>query len=708
MPQPVTRLAIAGLLAGALVLALVEPTGAQRPQDRRQPPPPPSPALAATQPQPSPPEVLRDPAAFPEGARSPRNANYSIDAALDVAARTITGREVITWRNITAAATSEIRLHLYWNAWKNTRSTFLREAHLAANRGDVRQRPLEDFSHTTVSALRLLGAGAAPPVDLTGQLHFVQPDDGNADDQTVARVPLPIEVRPGDTVNLEVEWTARVPRTFARTGTVGRYYFLAQWFPKVGVLENTGWNAHQFHASTEFFSDFGNYDVRLRVPSGWVLGATGVEQSRTDHGDGTTTHRYVQDDVHDFAWTTSPDYVERTARFEHATLPATDMRLLVQPEHLHLADRYLASTRAALRYYGEWFGPYPYGHITVIDPAWQSGSGGMEYPTLFTGGTRWLAPPGVSSPEGVTVHEAGHQFWYGIVASNEFEHAWMDEGFNTYSTGRVLDEFMPERYLGLRFFGGFVPWVVRDVRLTRENDGNGPGNYRRSAEADVPAWASWRYWPATASGITYSKTAVWLNTLERMLGWTTMQRVMSTYFERWKFRHPRPQDFFAVANQVSGQDLTWFFDQVHRRADEFDYAVQHLATEEETVRGLVDRDGKRVAVGSEPLGKVFETTVVVRREGEGLFPVDVLVRFEDGSTARERWNGVDRWKLFRFERASRAVSAEVDPDRILLLDVDVANNSRTLDAKGDVAAMKWSMRWLVWLQDVLLTYGFFV
>jgi hypothetical protein len=284
----------------------------------------------------------------------------------------------------------------------------------------------------------------------------------------------------------------------------------------------------------------------------------------------------------------------------------------------------------------------------------------------------------------------------------------MDEGFNTYSTARALDNLMPRRYYGLRFFGGFVPWVVRDIQLTRENDGNGPWGYKRSAEADVPAWASWRYWPGTASGITYNKTAVWLNTLERMVGWPTMQRIMSTYFNRWKFRHPKPQDFFAVANEVSGQDLAWFFDQVHRRADEFDYAVQELVSEEKVVRGLVDRDGKRVAVGSEPLGKLFETTVVVRREGEGLFPVDVLVRFEDGSTARERWNGVDRWKLFRFERASRAVSAEVDPDRILLLDVNVANNSRTMDAKGDVAAMKWSMRWLVWLQDVLLTYGFFV
>ena len=123
-----------------------------------------------------------------------------------------------------------------------------------------------------------------------------------------------------------------------------------------------------------------------------MVGATGVERSRREEGDGTTTHQYYQEDVHDFAWTTSPHYRERTAQFEHPTLPAVRMRLLLQPEHEAQADRHFAATRAALKYYGEWFGAYPYGHITIVDPAWQSDAGGMEYPTLFTAGTRWLAP----------------------------------------------------------------------------------------------------------------------------------------------------------------------------------------------------------------------------------------------------------------------------------------------------------------------------
>jgi hypothetical protein len=703
MPRPVTRLLTSFLLLGALVAVGAQTIGAQRATARIAAPPA---RVAAAQP--PAPAVLRDPAEFPAGARSPRNANYSIDATLDPTARTITGREVITWRNTTSTPTSEVRLHLYWNAWKNTRTTFLEGQQLAGQRQRLLERPLSDFSYSSLSSVRLLGAGAAPPVDLTSQVHFIQPDDGNADDQTVVRVPLPIEVRPGDTINLDIEWNSKVPRTFARTGAIGRYFFLAQWFPKIGVLEASGWNAHQFHAATEFFSDFGVYDVRLKVPTGWVVGATGVQQSRSDHGDGTTTHRYVQDDVHDFAWTTSPDYVERTARFEHKSLPATEMRLLLQPEHAGQADRYFDATRAALRYYGEWFGPYPYGHVTVIDPAWQSGSGGMEYPTLFTGGTRWLAPRRVASPEGVTIHEAGHQFWYGIVANNEFEHAWLDEGLNTYSTALALERLMPTRYHAVRFFGGFVPWVLRDIALTRENDGIGRSSYRSVAESDVPATPTWQYWPETAGGITYSKTATWLTTLERMVGWTTMQRIMATYFERWKFRHPKPRDFFAVAEEVSGRDLDWFFEQVHGGSGVFDYAVTGLSSREKSVRGLVDRDGRRIAVGDERLARTYETAVVVRREGEAWFPAELLVTFEDGSTARERWDGRDRWKLYRFETASRAVSAEVDPDRVLVLDLDLTNNSRTLAPRAGAAADKWAMRWMVWLQDLLVTYGFFV
>jgi hypothetical protein len=621
------------------------------------------------------------------GQLSPRNANYRIDVRLDARARTLTGRETLVWTNISGAATSELQFHLYYNAWRNTQSTWMREHKLTTWWPDVSERLPEDFAAIDVSSLKLT-AGSIPAVDLTGAMRFIAPDDGNTHDRTVMAVPLPSAIAPGDTITIDLAWTSKVPRTFARTGFVGNYFFLGQWFPKIGVLDRAGkWNCHQFHVGTEFFSDYGVYDVRMTVPRGWLVAATGRERERRDNADGSTTHRYYQEDVHDFAWTTSPAFLERRARFEHPGLPMVEMRLMLQPDHARQAERHFEATRAALRHYGEWFGPYPYGHITVVDPAWRSDTDGMEYPTLFTAGTSWLMPREDISLEDVTVHEAGHQWWYGMVGTNEFEDAWMDEGINQYANARVnAEEFSRGREVR-RFFGGFVPWVVRDVRWDRVMFGDVIGAYRESPTVDIQATPSYQYWPRTSGPLTYSKPALWLHTLERALGWTPVQQMLATFFERWKFKHPRPGDFFQVANEVSGRDLTPFFDQVYRGSVVFDYGIENVTSVEEDKR--------------------FRTEVVVRRYGDGIFPVTVLVNFEGGRQRRVAWDGVGRWHKVTIDDSARAISAQIDPDQILLLDTSFTNNSFAIEPQGARAATKWASRWMVWLEDQLLTWAFF-
>ncbi len=571
----------------------------------------------------------------------------------------------------------------------------------------IADRPESDWGWIDITSLKLVATGGAP-VDVTSSLRYLAPDDGNPDDRTVAEIPLRTAIEPGQTINVQIAWSSRIPRTFARTGVIGNYYFIAQWFPKIGVFEDSGWNCHQFHAATEFFADFGVYDVRLTVPAGWILGATGVERGRRDEGDRTTTHHYTAEDVHDFAWTTSPDYVERTERFAHPGLPSVAMRLLLQPEHVRQADRHFQAARAAFRYYGEWFGAYPYTAITIVDPAWQSDVDGMEYPMLFTAGTRWLAPRRVAMPEDVTVHETGHQFWYATVATNEFEHAWMDEGIATFATARTLEQFFGPQYYSKRYFGGFVPWVFDDLPMTRAVHGNYLDSYRAAATSETPSTPTWRYWPATAPNITYSKTALWLHTLERMVGWETLQRIMSTFFNRYAFQHPQPRDFFAVANEVSRRDLAWFFDQVHRSSSSFDYAIDVLQSERVSDRGYFGSAGGQGFSSNERAGDAYRTTVVVRRKGDGIFPVDVRVVFENQQDVRWQWDGRDRWKKFEVDRPVRAVTAQVDPERVLLLDVNYTNNSRSLEPKARPASRRWSLAWLLWLQDHLLTYGFFI
>jgi hypothetical protein len=205
-----------------------------------------------------------------------RNANYTLSARLDPATRTITGVGRLEWRNRTANPATELRLHLYWNAWRDNHSTWMKGMALA---GDtvLATRPQSDRSAIDLTALRVIDTATGRQTDLLPDVTFIAPDDGNTRDRTLMQVALDQPVAPGGTVTLDVAWTARVPRTFARTGVLGNDFVIAHWFPKIGVLEDDGWRASQFHAHTEFFADFGTYEVSLTLPTGWIVGATGVE-----------------------------------------------------------------------------------------------------------------------------------------------------------------------------------------------------------------------------------------------------------------------------------------------------------------------------------------------------------------------------------------------------------------------------------------------
>jgi hypothetical protein len=634
---------------------------------------------------------------------SPRTANYEIEVTLDPAKRTLTGSEVISWQNPGQIAAYSIRLHLYWNAFRNTKSTWLQQRHLAGD-DPFKDADADAFGYTNVTKLIRLNDDGTE-TDLMKDFHYISPDDQNTDDRTLAAASLADAVQPGGAMRLRVEWTAKFPRNFDRTGVIGNYFFVSQWFPKLGVFEAGGWNAHQFFANSEFYSDFGNYDVKMTVPSGWKLGATGVEQSHTD-ANGKTTYRYTQDDVHDFAWTTSPDFIEKRQQFDQPGRPPVQMRLLIQPEHEYLTDRHFAGAAAALKYYGEWYGAYPYPTLTIVDPVYQSESGGMEYPTLFTAGTRWLSPRYSNDPEYVVLHEAGHQFWYGMVANNEVEFGWLDEGLNQFTDSRVQSIAFQPDYLVQRFFGGFIPWQYRDIPLQR-TDTDRLSYYRRSPDRDSISVPTAMLWPGTHQSMTYDKTTLMLHTLERMYTWEVMQRVMSVYFARFKFKHPTPEDFFGVLNEVTGKDNKWFIDQVYTSSNTFDYSIDQLVSEPMDARGVMESPEGLKFQETKTEGQ-FRTTVVARRLTAGQFPVDILVTFSNGEQAREKWDGRGRWAVFTFDKPFKAVSAQIDPERVLMLDVNYTNNSRTLEPKGDAAATKWSLRWMVWLQDLFMSCSFLV
>jgi len=294
-----------------------------------------------------------------------------------------------------------------------------------------------------------------------------------------------------------------------------------------------------------------------------------------------------------------------------------------------------------------------------------------------------------------------------MVANNEVEFAWLDEGINEYSDSRVQDVALQPNYLVQRFFGDFIPWQYRDIPLRRATDTNWMNTYRRNPDRDSISVPTANLWPGTHQNMSYHKTALMLHTLERMYTWEVMQRVLSVYFAKWKFKHPTPEDFFAVLNEVTGKDHTWFLDQVYRSSNTFDYSVDRLTSEPIDSRGFAEST-ERTAFTESTEKNMFRTTVVVRRLQAGQFPVDVMVTFSNGEQAREKWDGRGRWAVFTFDRTVKAVSAQIDPERVLLLDTYYTNNSKTTEPANEEAATKWSLRWMVWLQDLFMTSAFLI
>jgi hypothetical protein len=639
---------------------------------------------------------------------SPRIANYSIDARLDPERHTITGSLVLEWRNTSGRPLSSFPFHLYWNAFRNTLSTTARGRERAQDDRTPR-RGLEDrdFGWIRVTGARLL---APADEDLLPTLAY-RSEDGNADDRTVMELRSATAVPPEGQARFRIEWKALIPHgDVGRAGWVHDYHFIAQWFPKIGVFQDGAWVCHPFYPRAEFFADFGVYDVRLHLPRGFVVGATGQLEERLQERDGSESLHFVQEDVHDFAWTASRRFVERRARFEAAGYPPVEIRLLIQPEHQHLAERYISATKIALRSYGTWAAPYPYGQITVVDPAWGSASGGMEYPTLFTGGTTIFAPQALGNPEGVTIHEAGHQFWYGLVANDEAEEAWLDEGFNTYMTAKAYDQALGEQGWGRRLFaddfgrGWRTGWsfVAPGVRIAR--GAASLALLRANGRKDVMTRKAWEYRDGASYRVnSYDKPALVLQTLEGLLGEPTMIRVLRSYARRFRFAHPTTRDFIASVNETTGQDWGWFFEETFFSSQLCDYAVEVKNEQPPAAAGWFEAgDGRlelrRATAPAAAAPRVGRVTIV--RNGGVRLPVELRVELADGRSTLELWDGRDRWKRFEYPGA-KVVRAIVDPGRKLALDVDPSNNEWIADeGVARRAAGRWALRFRAWLQTL--------
>jgi hypothetical protein len=603
---------------------------------------------------------------------------YKIDARLDAQKKTIDATEILTYRNLTGKPQDTFPFHLYQNAFQ-PKSTFMREV-----RRDSPNFAWEDKYRASaeVKSFEVEGMG-----DLTAQIQFISPDDGNPDDRTVFQVKLPKAVPPGQSVQFKISFHDQLGEVFARTGYKRDFVMGTQWFPKVGVWWKNAWNCHQFHATTEFFADFGTFDVRLTLPQNEVVGASGVEVSSVNNPDGTKTVTFRGEDIHDFAWTAEPEYKVFTGTFQGSMGPVT-MRVLMQPGHLDQADRHMRILQQTLEHFDRWYGPYPYKQITLVDPPHGAlRAGGMEYPTLFTADTTWWMPNGLHFTELVAEHEFGHQYWYGMVATNEFEEAWLDEGINSYTECKILDDIFGTDRSQMDIWG-----------VTQSDDSSMHNGYISAADKDPMTRFGYLYMTRGAYGaITYDKTATVLLTLEKVVGEDTMRRALHTYFMRYRFTHPTAEDFLKTVEEVSGQNLRWYFDQAVSGTAILDYEIASASSDR---LDWYEKNPPKDKKGE----TTYRTMVIVHRKGDFIFPVDVQIKFDNGETVREKWDGKDRWVRYTYDKKAKLVSAEVDPENAVRMDKDTFNNSYVSEGDGS-AAHKIAHYWIVFVQFLSLLAG---
>lgn len=650
-----------------------------------------------------------------EATLSDRVVEYKIAATLDPKKHTIDGQQQLTWRNRSDRPVKAVYLHLYLNAFEGPGSTFNTE--MRENRFGFRSEvQVDEGGWGYMRLTRVEQGGAKVP------WRYVQPDGGPKTDRTVVRLDLPEAVAPGGSTTLDIDFFDQLPRVSARTGHYGTFHLVAQWFPKIGVLELPGergataprWNVHEFHLHSEFYADFGLYDVSLTVPKDYTVGATGELQGKPVERDGMTTHRYVQGDVHDFAWTADNRYAKPLDGVYKGANGPVQVRVLFPPEYASNAQPVLDATLASLKYFSDTLGPYPYRTVTAVVPPYNAReAGGMEYPTFFTADYVKNVEKGSLDRyllDFVTIHEFGHGYFYGILASNEFEEPFLDEGLNEYWDHR-MNVSLRDRVQANTWLTKLIGADVSMGEFDSQRLGAMLGE-----PADPLGHNAWDRFSSGSYGTVYSRTATMMHDIEQQVGKAALERAFKLYYARWKFRHPGTADLEQALIEGTGRrDVVEraFAQQVYgvRKVD--DRIAEFDSNERLPAPGLVEYKGKPVELTDKHIDKAVEdlrakwkkdhpkakegegpfpyvTRVVVRRDGAAV-PQALLVRFEDGSSRTLRWDADegDRWGRWRFVTRSRAVSVELDPERRVFLDRDKLDDSRTREADGS-ASRRWT------------------
>ena len=632
---------------------------------------------------------------------SQRLASYEFDIEFDYEGHKVSGTEKIIWKNSGPDSVGHLRMYMYVNAFKNNQSSYLRNSGMNVMGQGLANRKEPDWGWIEVH--RIAQDGGSPL-----RTKYVQPNDGNEEDQTVLHVDLIDKIAPGEIVNLELEFTTKLPRIISRVGFAehGHHHFV-HWYPKLGVYEadeegNWDWNCHQFLPQMEFYGDHGNYLVKIRHADFLTLGGSGcidIYKEDIPAVEGMAQTIFHAMDVIDFGWVASPLLEVYEDQWEHVNI-----RLLSPKIHKELVPRFLKAAKSAMSYMTEHVGPYPYRTLTILDPPVHGlRSGFMEYPTYITGGAFYKFPKGLRSMESLIIHEYVHQYFMQILASNEKESPWLDEGFVTFYEDCVMEDTYGKSSL-FNLFG----YNVANSSFTRNEYASLPNKKINAIDTE-----SWNI-RGSYKGIVYSKTATFLQTLKRYIGEDHFDEMMKSYFEQYKFTHPRKENFFSIVKEeferhpnILSPVIDQFLQDVIEGTAVCDYGVQDVTSfRTYSKTGLSDVEGqKEKSFSGLNSTNEFQNIVSLERKGDLIVPVDVVFTWDDGTTTRETWDGKDRVTTYRFRDTKRVIGVHIDPERKLFLDIDFNNNSWAINPdKGGI--WKYATRTIYWVQNTIQSAGF--
>lgn len=590
-----------------------------------------------------------------------QDVHYKMDVTLLPLKHALIGDETIIYKNNSPDTLKRIYLHLYPNAYRSSRSVRATEAREFHQRLIPRK---QDAGSIDIETFRILSGERPAQKTLTA---FEVND-------TILSAQLPEPLPPGGEVTIQLSFNLKVRKFSGRAGYRGFQYDFAQWYPKMCVYDETGWNNQPFHYLGEFYGEFGTFDVTVNVPSGYVVGATGVvvdgdpgwnmvkvdtSLSRTEWqaaferikqnvrrlaaGGKLRKVTFHAENVHDFAWVTSPDFLYEKGMWRD--VPVHVLYRSYAKERW--SKRVVRRGKRALSWLSQKFGLYPYPQLTITHGLL---GGGMEYPMLVMNS---------SEREGLILHEVGHIYFYGILANNEWKEAWLDEGFTSFQTRW----YMETRYgkwgydrqtalQGATWLQKHRPGITR-----RFQDRQTALAYINSGKNEPISKAAYAFRePLAYRRNAYTKGAFFYDLLKYVVGDSVFNQICHEYFDRWKFKHVNEMRFKQVCEDVSGETLDWFFAQWLHTDAKIDYALG--------------------AVRKARIDSLWETEVQILRKANGTMPVEVALTTASGKTLTKRWDGFDKIGRLTFETAEKPRRIVLDPDDAIL-DNNLFNNGGT-------------------------------